>query len=221
MNDNKFEKVDLTDRSSPEYLFFIVLLSDITAEDLGDFEKSITTFAHTHLELSIKDVKKQIGEYELTDQDIQNFASFGINAQPVKGACYFMKAATSIVHDDVQYAISFNEGDQQEYKLKSIAHHVDHFEQIKQRHHDIVKYVYDFLKNKEGIGDLWAMSGGGAQIQVFFGNTTGYVGILYLDMDSPEENKGRKGKFTLVPNFAKNNHYFKDFDHPKIKVRKA
>lgn len=167
--------------------------------------------------------------HELSEEDIKAFSIYGIEVMPVIGASWYMKQASSIYYDGVQYAICIH-SDQYEKNLKSVAHGVNHLEQIKQRHHNLVKDVYNFLKTQPELGDIWVMVGGGCQIQAFFGNTSGYIGILYLDMDTPIENQlvnndylkaiGNE-KFTLVANFEKNNKYFKGFKNPKIKFMKS
>lgn len=74
-------------------------------------------------------------------------------------------------------------------------------------YHEKIKFIYDFLVAKN-IGDIWVMSGGGMQIQAFFGNSTGYLGILYLNLDSKKATP--KSKQTFIVNWANNDKLFKE-----------
>lgn len=198
------------------------LATDFVEEDFFDFNNA---YRNALIEKS----KQDSDAYQLSEEDIKAFSVNGIEAKPVIGACWYMRHASRIDYDDVQYAISFH-SDKYEQNKESAAHGVNHLEQIKQRHHHIVKDIYNFLKGQYELGDIWVLVGGGCQIQAFFGNKKGYIGILYLDMDTPQENAevndgylkciGNE-KFTLEANFTENNKYFKGFKHPKVKFRKS
>jgi hypothetical protein len=112
-----------------------------------------------------------------------------------------------------------------------IQHGVLHYTMMINRHHAQIKAVYNHLIQNFGeeLGDVWVMCGGGGQLQAFFGNRTGYLGILYLtleDMDDQErltENGylaacGHES-FTLEPNWAKNRRLFKGMNVPNVEVR--
>lgn len=95
---------------------------------------------------------------------------------------------------------------------------------IIERHHETVKGIYDFcLKNE--IEDVRVMSGGGRQLQVFFGQPNKYLGILYLTMDSPSffvpagylKAIGNE-MFTLVLERDEFAHIFEDLAVPGVKV---
>lgn len=68
-----------------------------------------------------------------------------------------------------------------------------------------IKSIYFYLKELS-IGDIWVMVGGGSQIQAFFGNSKGYIAILYLDIATNVSNKPKK--HTLQVNGKNNDKYF-------------
>ena len=83
------------------------------------------------------------------------------------------------------------------------------------RHYDKVKAVYDFCETFAE-GPLWTMSGGGMQLQQFYGDDNGYICILHLDMeDEPDDSD----IFTIVVQAKKYNKKFKDFKYPGIEVQ--
>ena len=85
-------------------------------------------------------------------------------------------------------------------------------------YHPLVKQIYEKIKQFPNVGDVWAMEGGGMQHQVFFGNETGYLAILYLDMKSKKK-KPVYHNYTLQVNWSKNDKLFKDFKVEHVKVR--
>jgi hypothetical protein len=80
--------------------------------------------------------------------------------------------------------------------------------QTKKRHWEKVKEIYQFCENFAD-GPLWTMCGGGAQLQQFFGDDYGYIGVLYLDMENPNEPGVRDQ--TFVVNQAKKDKHFENF----------
>lgn len=130
-------------------------------------------------------------------------------------------------HDGVPYALYHNSAYVGEFDVSKVSHNMEHILPMIERHHTIIKAVYDYLRSNVE-GELWVMSGGGAQLQAFFTNSTGYLGILYLDLiddlwgTSPDYLKACGNElFTLVPNFKRNNVLFKDMAIQGVKVRKA
>lgn len=160
---------------------------------------------------------------------IGSYEDYGIKAEPLKGGNWHTKTMVAIHHDGVQYSVDdgglyFLDNDKQR-----IEHSLYHYQLLSTHYHERVKEVYDYLKTKM-TDDIWAMSGGGSQLQVFFGNKDGYIGILYFDDDQyvkvGVENAKKAAiiankKYTLVVQSAANNHYFENYANPNIKVRKS
>jgi len=96
-----------------------------------------------------------------------------------------------------------------------INHSINHFKLAYQRHHNIIKEVYELCSSLYN-EDIWVMMGGGMQIQAFFGNSSGYIGILYLSMDDENfEPSDFKASFTV--NGKDNDKFFiNSFNVPNI-----
>lgn len=146
------------------------------------------------------------------------YASEGFEVTlPVKGNNDKTSVAVAYWHDGVQYMMDTHG------KLY-VEHTTSHLKLIIERHHSVVKEIYDYCVGLN-VGDIWAMSGGGCQLQVFFGNTTGYLGTLYLDMDDSPMGKsygGRRRKkedWTFQVNRNKNDPLFTPMQIKGVKVR--
>ena len=157
------------------------------------------------------------------------FAERGLAVVPAKGAPRGDEHLVSAEHDGVPYSHNLRDcfGKPDASKLD---HALLHRHLTIERHHALVKAIYDHCAN-QGVGDIWAMCGGGCQLQVFFGNHTGYLAILYLDLEDLDEQErlSESGYLaavgnetcTLVVNWARNNPLFRNFSHPRIKVRES
>jgi hypothetical protein len=89
------------------------------------------------------------------------------------------------IHDGIPYHM---------YLMKSSSYHgkreqsqakkeVEEYKELIDKYHPLIKKVYNALKEQvDELDDLWVLSGGGAQLQAFFGSNGKYVGILYLGM---------------------------------------
>lgn len=148
------------------------------------------------------------------------YREFGLTVTPPKGNCWFGKHMVCAEHEGVPYCMdAHGSGD--------YSHGVKHRELLIQRHHTLIKAVYDYCVGLD-VGDIWVLSGGGAQLQAFFGNSTGYLAILYLDMEDPSEQEaleeyleacGSK-TFTLQVNWNHNDPLFEGrFSIPGIELR--
>lgn len=142
-----------------------------------------------------------------TDQKvIDTFKKNDFDITEVKGNSSFGKDMYAIWHDGVQYAINYH-GHTDKKGNPDIDHKVSHLKTIinSDIYHQKIKKIYNYLMSLN-IGDIWVMVGGGMQIQTFFGNKTGYVAILYLEMQNVK--KPKQKEHTLVVNWAKNDKYF-------------
>jgi hypothetical protein len=116
------------------------------------------------------------GKNDVKDQLPALYAAQGFKVTELKGKCSFDETAFAYWYDGVQYAMD-------SHGKEDVTHSTNHLKLILERHHSVVKQVYDYCVALN-VGDIWALTGGGCQLQVFFGNSTGYLAILYLDMDS-------------------------------------
>lgn len=82
------------------------------------------------------------------------------------------------------------------------------------KHLPLIKKIYEYC---ETIADcpLWTLCGGGMQLQQFYGDDNGYIGVLYLDM--MDNNKYiNPNIFTFQINGKENEIKFKKFNYKKI-----
>lgn len=160
----------------------------------------------------------------ITKELKKQFAEVGVKVVEPKGVTKCGdRTNLAVIHDGIQYVMYHMKshhffGDNQHSSVSSQA---KKYEEIVKRHHKLIKEVHGYIQKKYQ-GDLWVMSGGGAQLQAFFGNETGYLAILYLDMENPDENDmlediGRKG-VNLVVNGGRNDEHFKDFKMDGVKL---
>jgi hypothetical protein len=133
-------------------------------------------------------------------------------------------------YDGVPYSLALWDG-RGGIDPSKIRHSAMHYALMVNRHHKEIKAVYDHLISNHGaeLGDVWVMTGGGGQLQAFFGNRTGYLGILYLTLEDLEDQErltengylaacGNES-FTLTANWAKNNKYFKGMTVPGVELQ--
>jgi hypothetical protein len=151
---------------------------------------------------------------------VEAYREYGLEVTAPKGNCWFGKTMVCTEHDGVPYCMDgHSNGD--------YAHGVRHRQLIIERHHERIKSVYEYCKAL-GVGDIWVLSGGGGQLQAFFGNNTGYLAILYLDMENLAEQDELEDyldacgntTFELHVNFTKNDPLFEGkFNIPGITMR--
>lgn len=137
---------------------------------------------------------------------IDTFKNYGFEIDEVKGNSRWGKNMYAVWHDGVQYAIDYH-GQVDESGNPDIAHSAGHLKIMMENeiYHKKIKKIYDHLMNFD-MGDIWVMSGGGSQIQAFFGNKSGYIAIIYLEMENVKKPKDKQ--HTLTIQWAKNNRYF-------------
>lgn len=158
------------------------------------------------------------------------FANEGLSVTQTKGRTRHFKHMVTAEHDGVPYSLAIADG-RGGYDPKKVAREVFHYRLTLERHHEHVKSVYEFLAKKEELGDIWVMVGGGSQLQVFFGNKNGYLGILYLTLENLKEQDRLTANgylasvgntsFTLVVQFEKNNDIFKEMKVPGVTVQQS
>lgn len=196
-----------------------IMAYNVTEDDLKNPIESYFKAIH-------EKIKEEEMKYQLTEEDINIFKKYGIDSQPVNGANSSLKRASSIDYGGVHYAICFH-NDKIKEKEESISRGFSHFEQVKKRHHEKVKSVYDFLMASDEVKHpIWVMMGGQAQIQAFFGNEDGYIAILYLDFDDNNDygyknNKKKKNTYTMIPQKRNYDFIFENLENTEIKVLKS
>lgn len=137
---------------------------------------------------------------------VSAFAKKGFEIKEVNGNSKWGKNMYAIINDGVQYTIDYH-GHTDLKGNPDIEHGCKHLKLIinSQIYHQKIKSIYQYLLSQD-IGDIWVLAGGGMQIQVFFGNSKGYLGILYLEMGNVK--KPKEKNHTLVINGAENDKYF-------------
>lgn len=159
-------------------------------------------------------------EQQLAPELAEAYAAHGLVVTPPKGNSRWGKTMVCAPHEGVPYCMDSHEG------RTPIAHGVQHRALIVARHHVLVKAVYDHCAGL-GVGDIWVLSGGGAQLQAFFGNSTGYLAILYLSMADARLDRELADEldacgntpFTLQVNWRSNDPLFEGrFSHEGIEL---
>jgi hypothetical protein len=157
------------------------------------------------------------------------YKHYGLNVVPAKGKSRDSSLMVTAAKDGVPYSLEPNDAYGHVDPTK-ITHNVKHYKLTVKRHHKEVKAVYDYLmqNHSRALGDVWVMMGGGSQLQAFFGNNTGYLGILHLSLESLKEQKEMEASgyldacgvtpYSLIPNWAKNGKYFKGLQVPGVEV---
>lgn len=172
-----------------------------------------------------KDKKAKISD----DQRIALYAQHGLAVTVPKGRCSFSRSLMCAEHDGVPYCVDEHDHSfEEEGRIDSLLHCIKHRELIIERHHDKIKQIYDYCVGLD-VGDIWVMSGGGSQLQAFFGNNTGYLAILYLDMEDITEEVNSEymaaignTTLTLKVNWVRNNALFVNrFDIPGIELEES
>ncbi|MNR71343.1 hypothetical protein D3C71_19580 [compost metagenome] len=146
----------------------------------------------------------------------------GLEVTPPQGASAWCAQMACATHDAVPYCMSSTDG-AGGVDPNRVPRGIHRRQLIIERHHSMVKPVYDYCM-QQGLGPVWAMCGGGAQLQVFFGNAQGYIAILYLSLEAgecdPEYLKAVGNEtFSLVVQGAQKDKFFEGFDVPGVRLR--
>lgn len=121
-----------------------------------------------------------------------------------------------VIYDGVPYHMYLMRSSlvHEERNQQKVKEEITEFEMLKERHHDLIKKIYEKICQIPDIGDVWVLSGGGAQLQAFFGNNKGYLGILYFDL---KNKKKSNDIYTFVT--ERNPELFKGFKIDGVKFR--
>lgn len=138
------------------------------------------------------------------------YRQHGQDVTAVSGNCWFGKTMVGAPHDGVPYCLDAHGSEE------NIPRTIRRRGTMVERHHARVKVVYDYLVG-QGLGPLWVLVGGGLQLQAFFGNESGYLATLYLDLEELEESveddpeSRDEGSFTLQVEWARNDVHFQQW----------
>ncbi len=145
------------------------------------------------------------------DEIAAHYAARGLEVSPPAGNCDFGRTMVCCPHDGVPYCMDAHPTQSE----PDWDHGIRHRELLIERHHDTIKAVHEHCA-RAGVGDVWVLSGGGAQLQAFFGNRDGYLGILYLTLvDDPHL---RPGECVFDVQWSENNRLFEDMVVPGVEV---
>lgn len=116
----------------------------------------------------------------------------------------------AIVYDGVEYVMYLMKTSRMMGKrtLEAARTEAHDYQETVRRYHPLVKAIYDEIKKRAG-KQIYAMPGGGAQHQVFFGDEGGYIACLYLDMKSSKKNQG---SYTMTGNGRRGDTLLKGFE---------
>ena len=125
----------------------------------------------------------------MTSYMTNTFAKYlrlGITPRPVRGNWIDGDYMYSIYHDDVQYTID----DLGDYEIDGdvslILECLEAHEMIIERHHTLVKEIYELIKDHLQ-KDIWVCVGMGMQLHCTFGDNKGAFSHLMLDFINPEK----------------------------------
>lgn len=177
--------------SRREMLIRDFLVKNIESSELDEAEKSqIIEFLKSSTEEEITNflVETEMEKRRLAwplSKLAEKYATYGLEVSEPKANTVFGATMVCCPHDGVPYCMDAHPT---QVDRPNWTHGVKHRALMIERHHDIIKAIYQYCQNAD-IGDVWVLSGGGMQLQAFFGNSEGYLGILYLTLEDLEKNQ--------------------------------
>lgn len=147
------------------------------------------------------------------------YASQGLEVTEPAGAGWSGRTMVCAPHEGVPYCLNVhNEQDMppERYAAK-VGGAIADRAQIIELYHPLIRQVYDYCVGLD-VGDIWVLVGGGSSHTCYFGNKTGYLSILHLDLKQVRRKRTRqkcldftgKRRYTLAVNWERNNHLFQD-----------
>ncbi len=200
-----------------------VLLKQIFSGNLDTHDFSPAWYAR--VERIMGDLSPEPAKEKQSDeQRIIMYRDYGLEVEVPKGRCGFSRNMMCAPHDGVPYCVDDHGhffDDKNDFSLK---HGIYHRELMIRRNHEVIKKVYEHCTTLDK-GDIWVLSGGGSQLQAFFGCSNGYLAILYLGMeDAKDHTEAQMARIQartsiLQPQFEHNEPLFKGLNIPGVKVR--
>ncbi len=158
--------------------------------------------------------KKLDGGYEEVAKYIKSFGE-----EPVDNSCVDEcgdRDSVCFMYDGVRYMIYIMKEKNKRQRKKDARESYDGYLEMRNRYHPIIKKVYtSMLEQLPELGDIYVMSGGGMQIQAFFGNKDSYIGILYFGMRGEKDDDE---KYEMILQGYNRDEQFKDVNIPDIKI---
>lgn len=128
--------------------------------------------------------------------------------------------AVCFMYDDVRYMIYLMKNKNKDERKKDAERGYKKYIEIRDRYHPLIKKIYNAIQTQlPQTGDIWVMSGGGMQLQAFFGNKDGYLSTLYLGMEKRKDKKKEGEKFVMTLNGYNRDELFKDFIMDDIVIK--
>lgn len=123
----------------------------------------------------------------------------------------------SVIHDGVEYVLYLMKTSRMQGKrtLEAAAEEAGDYRETVRRYHPLVKAIYDYIRERTG-KQIYAMPGGGAQHQVFFGDEDGYIATIGLDLKSSKKNCG---SYTMTGEGRRGDALLKGFEMDGVKFR--
>lgn len=173
----------------------------------------------------------------LMTKTFTKYLRLGIIPRLVRGNWMDGDYMYSIYHDDVQYTID----DMGDYEIDGDVSYIleclESRDLIIERHHDLVKSIYDFVRKKTG-KEVWVRVDSGIQLNCTFGDSTGELAQLMLGFIDPEQYNAAvdelkaiiaketgiepdfepASKFVLLTSGEKVYEMFEDFEHEQVEV---
>lgn len=152
------------------------------------------------------------------------YAAQGLDVTAPAGASWSGRTMVCARHEGVPYCLNVhNEQDTPaERYAEKVRRAIADRTQIIELYHPLIRQVYDYCVGLE-VGDIWVLVGGGSSHTCYFGNKTGYLAILHLDLKQVQRKRTRqkcldftgKRRYTLAVNWERNNHLF----HRKLAIQ--
>jgi hypothetical protein len=163
-------------------------------------------------------------EKQTDDQRIIMYRDYGLEVGVPAGRCGFSENMMCAPHDGVPYCMDDHGDFFDNKKESSLKHGIYHRQLLIRRNHEVIKKVYDYCTTLEK-GDIWVLSGGGTQLQAFFGCSSGYLAVLYLGMEDAKDHTAAQIErisnrtSILQPQFEHNELLFSDLKISGVKVK--
>jgi hypothetical protein len=124
----------------------------------------------------------------------------------------------AIIHDGVEYILYLMKTSRMMGKrsLESAKTEAHDYQETVRRYHPLIKAIYEEIKKRAG-KQVYAMPGGGAQHQVFFGDEQGYIACIGLDLKSSKKN--RDSGYTLTGQGRRGDTLMKGFEMDGVKFQ--
>lgn len=121
----------------------------------------------------------------------------------------------AIIYDGVEYVLYLMKTSRMQGKrtLEAAASEAGDYLETVRRYHPLVKAIYEEIKKRIG-KQIYAMPGGGAQHQVFFGDEDGYIACIGMDL---KDSKKNRAGYTMTGQGRRGDALLKGFEMDGVK----